>query len=111
MSAKFIPRDNSKNQTASPMPRLGMRRRYLAALAAVGWYLMVPPLSQRSPVGFDTYAPLGRWQILGSFDKANDCEDTAARLTKSESDRLKHARMLHGNCIASDDPRLKAKGN
>jgi hypothetical protein len=42
-----------------------------AALALVGWYLMLPPLPNHQP---DTTAPLQTWEIWRSFDSATDCE-------------------------------------
>ena len=84
-----------------------MNLRHAAALALVGWYLMVPPLDRQSPDEFNADAPLGHWQTIGSYDTASECEDTAARLVKNnEKDSLKHERLLHGSCVASDDPRL-----
>ncbi len=45
-----------------------MNPRHAAALALVGWYLMVPPTS-------GTTLPIGQWDHVGSFDKIDDCED------------------------------------
>ena len=44
-----------------------MNLRHAAALALVGWYLMVPPLSNPS-------APLSKWNLYRSYDTARECE-------------------------------------
>ena len=55
-----------------------MTLRHAAALALVGWYLMVPPAT--APNGTKgaklmTDAPLSRWFMHGSFDSAKQCEE------------------------------------
>jgi hypothetical protein len=103
-----------------------MKPRHAAALALVGWYLMVPPLRHGKPTGADAVgpeAPLSVWQNMGSFDTAADCykdlhsirirheagkdlqgdnlpADLKAEFLALDSDAL---------CIATDDPRLKGK--
>jgi len=52
-----------------------MTFRHAAALALVGWYLMLPPLSQTVRFEVDYKAPLNSWQIMRAFDKAEACED------------------------------------
>src|ERR1700727_2553612 len=54
--------------------------RQAAALALVGWYLMVPPITSvrlypSSSAGFKTAVPppLREWSIKGSYDFARDC--------------------------------------
>jgi len=101
-----------------------MKPRHAAALALVGWYLMVPPLgwsdSTRGAVDFG--APLSTWFLSKSFDTAKECEH--ARKTKYiEASREEHKIPLSelqesprlpiliedmfNSCIASNDPRLK----
>jgi hypothetical protein len=38
-----------------------MKPCHAAALALIGWYLMLPPLLSRHPLIFETHAPLSRW--------------------------------------------------
>jgi hypothetical protein len=59
-----------------------MKLSHTAALALVGWYLMVPPqiplpggkLGIGAP---DTNAPLSEWSILDTFDSATECKNAA----------------------------------
>ena len=85
-----------------------MKLRHTAALALVGWYLMLPPAGQASLC--DPDAPISRWKIVRSFDRADDCKDVYVRGVKTyegQKDRSECAKAAL--CIASDDPRLKEK--
>jgi len=99
-----------------------MNPRQAAALALVGWYLMLPP-EQGGQGSFNPSAPLREWFLAGSFDTPDACQQ---RQTKewarwfeaaSKHERTKErdkADMMSawynfGKCIASDDPRLKEK--
>lgn len=92
-----------------------MTLRDAAALALVGWYLMLPPIQNDSWPNTD--APLSQWSIGGSFDTAKECQDekvdNAERTEKTISAppatlSLAAARQaLVAVCIATDDPRLK----
>ncbi len=104
-----------------------MTLRHAAALALVGWYLMVPPdgPTPSSPLYWHSYSPLSRWQIVEPFDTAAACKDAANKLTEdavhiwnsslgkkldkdSEKDLIfKWGRELSASCFATDDPRLK----
>jgi hypothetical protein len=94
-----------------------MKRRHIAALALVGWYLMVPPPSHTVSFGVDTEAPLGAWNVMKSFDKAEGCEDFRSRIQEktktnavvqpSNTKQQYATAMLYSQCIASDDSRLK----
>jgi hypothetical protein len=114
-----------------------MTLRHAAALALVGWYLMFPHLRDadeaatrlktfeslskkvqpngRPPasVFFNLDAPLGQWSIAGSFDTAASCEKTRGQFVyealKHRSSPIDEADYMSGQCIATDDPRLKAK--
>jgi hypothetical protein len=104
--------------------RRGMRIRHAAVLTLVGWYLMVPPIrilgpasDPKTPVEFDRRAPLSEWKILGSFDTAKACYDYPAHLEKllhrsgpagAGADEAAKAWFDKAQCIATDDPRLKA---
>ena len=64
-----------------------MKPRHAAALALVGWYLMVPPPVIHSSVPVDTDAPLSKWGIFSAHDSAADCEQTLVtfyKLAKTE---------------------------
>lgn len=87
--------------------RLSLKFRHGAALALVGWYLMVPPL-----VGLNAYnsdAPLNTWKLFLSFDSAAECEAFAADRQKNATDSDVRNAARESKCIASDDPRLKDK--
>ncbi|MGA6971073.1 MAG: hypothetical protein WBY93_05540 [Candidatus Binatus sp.] len=58
---------------------LRMKPRHAAALALVGWYLMVPPPGPPRSTGANTAppnhnAPLDQWTIRNSYDSAQACE-------------------------------------
>jgi hypothetical protein len=73
-----------------------MKPHHAAALALVGWYLMMPPLKEnplvRSPTYepsrsnegdlVDTKAPLSIWTNVRSFDSASQCNWMLDHLTK-----------------------------
>jgi hypothetical protein len=109
-----------------------MRLRHAAALALVGWYLMVPPMSSgpAGSVGFvNENAPLTDWTQYLAFGSPEMCKAAIRDLRKSVlRDCLVEqkyaggfarnpnqeaaacslvAAMARSNCIASDDPRLK----
>jgi hypothetical protein len=52
-----------------------MNLRHAAALALVGWYLMMPPLAgpNASNLRVDLTAKLSQWEIVDSFDSADVC--------------------------------------
>lgn len=97
-------------------------KKHLAALAVVGWYLMVPPVHPTSSdlstaKGYvDWGAPLSDWETLDSYDSAQECR---AELAHQFDDAVKHVQKgdplipfslpEYAKCIASDDPRLKGK--
>ena len=105
-----------------------MKPRHAAALALVGWYLMVPPLIWEEketgphPAAFhiDFDAPISKWDTLGSFDSAEQCQNEGARRVTDLLDPKKHLfptrpddpllkRAEAQMCIASDDVRIKGK--
>ncbi len=98
-----------------------MKPRHAAALALVGWYLMMPPIPPKGStpmVGVDAQAPLSKWTVSSGFDTAAACHvahgkllDDAAKLgnpKELEVIRIQVA-MADSQCIATDDPRLKEK--
>ncbi len=106
-----------------------MKRRHAAALAIVGWYLMMPPDSAKIPHSVDSRAPLSRWMIVATFDTSEACEKALADIQSKERDpseldttgklrRLKKdppdpalgiSRAVNSGCVESDDFRLKKK--
>ena len=44
----------------------GMKPRHAAALALVGWYLMVPPPDNLT-------APISAWEVAASYDTGKHC--------------------------------------
>ncbi|MFZ2059935.1 MAG: hypothetical protein WAU82_02890 [Candidatus Binatus sp.] len=104
-----------------------LNSRHFAALAFVGWYLMMPPDSTRIPHNVDSDVPLARWVVVTSFDTDDNCEKALTDLQNNQQDpvtldktgKLKRlqkndaalgkARSLNAACVASDDIRLKSK--
>lgn len=82
-----------------------MNPRHAAALALMGWYLMVPPIEwshqlRDTPTGvseggplwpYPKTAPLSSWQMIMSFDTADLCEGTLSYLRKQEDKKTKAA--------------------
>lgn len=110
--------------------------RHIAALSLVGWYLMVPPASApigTPGARLMTNAPISRWFSHGSFDSAKECEDAQRSLMlkilkditdfatrENCPDKMPLGRCpgtgllfdtysaaYNGQCVATDDPRLK----
>jgi hypothetical protein len=98
-----------------------MNLRHAAALALVGWYLLVPPLSSDLS-RFDISAPFSKWTLLTSTDTADRCTEIKSKWSTTKfgdvwvnhhypAEARKTARLaLHqSECIATDDPRLMEK--
>jgi hypothetical protein len=98
-----------------------MKLRHAAALALLGWYLMLPP---RIVDRFYPDAPLSQWKRFGQTEYANkeqceaERESLRDRVKDVDAEKLPPERytartMVRGlnavQCIASDDPRLKEK--
>jgi hypothetical protein len=97
-----------------------MTPRHAAALALVGWYLMVPPPVLHSSVPVDLDAPLSKWRIFSSHDSAAECERALVAFYKvsktelatnpaDERDRTQFYQLENSQCVASDDRSLKEK--
>jgi hypothetical protein len=100
---------------------------HLAALAVVGWLLMMPPDSSKIPHDVDSDTPISRWITVTSFDTEDNCEKALTDIQNSEQDPItldktgklkrldKHdaalgkARAVNAACVASDDIRLKGR--
>ena len=65
-----------------------MNPRHAAALALVGWYLMVPP-AERGGKQLDYHAPLSTWSIMQSFDTAQSCEAFVQKSLKERTTNQK----------------------
>jgi hypothetical protein len=85
-----------------------MKPRHAAALALVGWYLLMAPTfrnPQTDSFMVDLNAPLSAWQMVSSYYSAFDCE-------LAERDLVDTARLypsviaFYTVCVPSDDPRL-----
>ena len=64
-----------------------MKTRHAAALALIGWYLLVPPPVIHSSVPVNLDAPLLKWGIFSTHDSAAKCEQTLVafyKLAKTE---------------------------
>jgi hypothetical protein len=102
-----------------------MKPRHAAALALVGWYLIVPPASDWTKYhkgsngaflhGFPS-APLSRWKRQGDFGSQIECEKARQRLTTRDGQganqlptNAKQYFAAHATCVATDDPRLNEK--
>jgi hypothetical protein len=102
---------------------MSMNLRHSAALALVGWYLMMPPIPQDPLLLADPTPPLSVWFLQQSFDTAKECE--RARKTEDHEAELQmhdlaksHAietnmeraqfllQRIFSQCIATNDPRL-----
>jgi hypothetical protein len=100
-----------------------MKLRHAAALALTGWYLMLPPTIPDS-YEVNQGAPLSQWTIRNTFPRNAGCENAKYRMREqalaAQAEHSATGRRGHGNpdvfcircnaqCVAEDDPRLKAK--
>jgi hypothetical protein len=98
-----------------------MNFRHAAALALVGWYLMLPPLhsAELKPLPDKSYLldwktpnrppPLATWEIVGSYDSARECAEAMSTIRRGSSSPPLPLEWGMALCIATDDPRLKEK--
>ncbi len=116
-------RGAAEGSTRSDLTRQGMKLRHAAALALVGWYLMLPPLLSRRPMIFETRAPLSRWYFASVFGTARQCEEGRREYNRgwldgaTRGDHLPSAEILglkewqaQEKCVSADDPRLEGHG-
>jgi hypothetical protein len=90
-----------------------MNPRHAAAIALMGWYLMVPYRPD------DPTEPISQWYQSGSFDTAAQCrtllewemsDDYAKQAEGTPNQIREYQRNLKGaKRISTDDPRLKEK--
>jgi len=84
----------------------------IAALALVGWYLLLPPTSKDFPMG-NVDAPLTQWVKRPTlYRDQKECEhvhDQQTRLANGRNRQTRKRYYQQGKCVSSDDPRLKPK--
>jgi hypothetical protein len=105
-----------------------MNLRHTAALALVGWYLMVPRVSYDPQIpehdkGYsgwtscclnnDGTPDFSRWDTVKSYDTAAECEDARSRLDSAKGSTTEAGREgakldLQGLVRASQDAVMKA---
>jgi hypothetical protein len=98
-----------------------MNLRHAAALALMGWFLMIPDNILGVP---NPSAHLPAWQIWQIYDSAAECQKSLSVMKAASEYQLRlkmskrpnsYDRSTHtfwqdtqdGRCIAGDDPRLK----
>jgi hypothetical protein len=85
-----------------------MNLRHAAALALMGWYLIIPP-----PVGMQEWgvtldtrvnskAPLSQWVQLGQYDNANECAAAQEATLRSLGRQMGDVRGQIANLPSSD---------
>lgn len=92
-----------------------MKSRHAAALALVGWYLIVPPMRYDTHKGLwvDFKAQTTDWSIMKEFDHQKDCSDglrnhgyrlaeEAGRFGTHQAKELYRQAFSKAQCIASD---------
>lgn len=88
-----------------------MHIRHTAALALVGWYLMMPPPDRGDRKFPDESASMTEWTQLVAFDTAKECEayklEYHERLERKDKARAEYENSA--SCIESTDPRFKPK--
>lgn len=76
-----------------------MRFRHAAALALVGWYLMVPH-------PYFIGIPIANWQRRAVFDTKAQCQTERLKLIQHPPKNLSYPSWNQPQCVSSDDPRL-----
>jgi hypothetical protein len=85
---------------------------HVAALALVGWYLIVGPNPMGGCIGCEHSSPGWVW---GVYPNASDCQRVQKKLKATFVENQKHPKskwheILGSGCDSSDDPMFKAKG-
>jgi hypothetical protein len=101
-----------------------MNPRHAAALALVGWYLLCPPRGAGPGLHFNTQAPLGQWEFVGSdhaFATSAECREEQKKLHgyftelggRANIDEFERSLLVEAGiridaaqCVSSDDPGL-----
>jgi hypothetical protein len=85
---------------------MAMNLRHAAALALVGWYLMLPLVNgDASPA---TQLPLSEWTQEGSFDRAEDCKRALAERLQTAKQRIAKVKQHMDALPHSDRPLSEA---
>ena len=89
-----------------------MKPRHAAAIALVGWYLILPQTGRDYPMG-NLDAPLSQWlKRPTTYRDKDECEhvlDRHRRLTNSKNKQIAVRFYQQAQCVSADDPRLKEK--
>ena len=94
-----------------------MKLRHAAALALVGFYLMVPPYSER-PIPLKNLPPLSKWSIYQRYNTLDECRQVRSDITSgwlqdSPPDFVQRfgnnfkSTFARAECVVTNDPRLK----
>jgi len=81
-----------------------MNYRHAAALIVLGWYLMIPPRDARGVL--QPQSALRKWKRAANYNTAQECEVGKFEALDAKGNG---SVFLVSKCIASNDPRLKAK--
>jgi hypothetical protein len=85
-----------------------LKFRHAAALALVGWYLVMAPTlrnPQTDSFTVDLSAPLSAWQMVAGYYSVAECESAERDLIETAAE-YPNIIPFYTVCIASDDPRL-----
>ena len=82
---------------------VSMKPRRAAAIALVGWYLMVPPV--RQPMYVEGHADYSEWKVLRVFPDYYKCEFYLVQVKQLLEEA--HGQEIDAECFASDDPHMK----
>jgi len=89
-----------------------MNLRHAAAIALVGWYLMMPLTGRDYPMG-NVDAPLTQWvkrpTIYRTKEECEHVRDRQVRLKNAKNRQLTVRFYKQAQCVSADDPRLKEK--
>ncbi len=66
------------------------------ALAAGGWYLLIPPRSDHDILKILDTEPLSKWTQQGAYDSASECEAVKNSLLTVERNSYSDAMRRHG---------------
>ena len=71
-----------------------MNLRHAAALALLGWYLMIPPVVSDGHGGYIALidSPLSKWAANRSFDHADECDSFQLKLVIAGGKGIKRLR-------------------
>jgi hypothetical protein len=115
-----------------PLAEVGRRKeasghlRHGAALALLGWSLIVPPVyDYQGNIVIGIRRPISDWKIAKTYDSVQACQREMKHLVETgapstpqvfalplnglgaDATPIGQVLVRHANCIASDDPRLK----